>query len=180
MKQQLHCGRYVLNLDKPLIMGIVNLTDDSFSGDGLSSDTAGAIACGLRLVEEGADILDIGGESSRPGAQPVSLQQELDRILPVLAGLRDCGVPISVDTLKPEVMRAALDSGADMINDITALQTEGAMKAVAGAPAAVCLMHMQGMPRTMQKAPHYGDVVAEVAQFLAARVAVAEAAGISR
>ncbi|HQW20442.1 MAG TPA: dihydropteroate synthase [Rhodocyclaceae bacterium] len=180
MKQQLHCGRYVLNLDKPLIMGIVNLTDDSFSGDGLSSDTAGAIACGLRLVEEGADILDIGGESSRPGAQPVSLQQELDRILPVLAGLRDCGVPISVDTLKPEVMRAALDSGADMINDITALQTAGAMEAVAGTPAAVCLMHMQGMPRTMQKAPHYVDVVAEVAQFLAARVAVAEAVGISR
>jgi dihydropteroate synthase len=161
-------------------MGIVNLTDDSFSGDGLSSDTAGAIAHGLRLIGEGADILDIGGESSRPGAQPVSLQQELDRILPVLAGLRDCGVPLSVDTLKSEVMRAALAAGADMINDIAALRTPGALEAVAGTSAAVCLMHMQGVPRTMQSAPDYTDVVAEVGQFLAARVAAAKAAGIAR
>ena len=161
-------------------MGIVNLTDDSFSGDGLSSDTGGAIAHGLRLIEEGAAILDIGGESSRPGAQPVSVQQELDRVLPVIAGLRDCGVPLSVDTLKSEVMRAALAAGADMINDIAALQTPGALEAVAGSSAAVCLMHMQGMPRTMQDAPEYVDVVSEVARFLAVRVAAAEAAGIAR
>jgi len=180
MKQQLHCGRHVLNLDRPLIMGIVNLTDDSFSGDGLANDTAGAIAHGLRLIAEGADILDIGGESSRPGAQPVSVQQELDRVLPVLAGLRDCGVPLSVDTLKSEVMRAALAAGADMINDIAALQMPGALPVVAESSAAVCLMHMQGMPRTMQNAPEYADVVAEVRHFLAARVAAAEAAGIAR
>lgn len=180
MKQQLHCGRHVLSLDRPLIMGVVNLTDDSFSGDGLSSDTAGAIVHGLRLIAEGADILDIGGESSRPGAQPVSVQQELDRVLPVLAGLRDCGVPLSVDTLKSEVMRAALAAGADMINDIAALQAPGALQVVAESRAAVCLMHMQGIPRTMQNAPEYVDVVSEVAQFLAARVAAAEAAGIAR
>lgn len=159
-------------------MGIVNLTDDSFSGDGLCGDTARAIEQGLRLVEEGAHILDIGGESSRPGAEPVSAQQELDRLLPVVEGLLDCGVPLSVDTLKTEVMRAVLVAGADMINDIAALRAVGAMEAVAASKAAVCMMHMQGAPQTMQQAPHYTDVVAEVADFLAGRVAAAVEAGI--
>jgi len=161
-------------------MGIVNLTDDSFSGDGLRGQTAGAIAQGLRMVEEGADLLDLGAESSRPGAEPVSAQQELDRLLPVIDGLRDCGVPLSVDTVKTDVMRAALLAGADMINDINALQGQGALDAVATSSAAVCLMHMQGEPRTMQTDPSYTDVVAEVAEFLSARVAVCEQAGIAR
>jgi len=161
-------------------MGIVNLTDDSFSGDGLRGDAARAIEQGLRLVEEGAHILDIGGESSRPGAQPVSAQQELDRLLPVVAGLLDCGVPLSVDTVKTEVMGAVLAAGVDMINDIAALRAEGALEALAGSKAAVCLMHMQGAPQTMQEAPQYVDVVAEVGDFLAGRVAAAETAGIVR
>lgn len=160
-------------------MGIVNVTDDSFSGDGLGGDTERAIAQGLRLVEEGAHILDIGGESSRPGAPAVSAQQELARLLPVLAGLRDCGVPLSVDTLKPEVMLEVLAAGADMINDIAALQAPGALQAVAASRAGVCLMHMQGEPGSMQQAPHYVDVVGEVAGFLAQRVQVAVDAGIA-
>lgn len=159
-------------------MGIVNVTDDSFSGDGLGDNTERAIAHGLRLVEEGAHILDIGGESSRPGAPAVSARQELERVLPVLAGLRDCGVPLSVDTLKPEVMREVLAAGADMINDIAALQTPGALEAVAASRAGVCLMHMQGQPGTMQEAPHYADVVGEVFGFLARRVRAAVDAGI--
>ncbi|MDD5176725.1 MAG: dihydropteroate synthase [Sterolibacterium sp.] len=180
MEQHLHCGRFVLSLRRPLIMGIVNLTDDSFSGDGLLGDVERAIEHGTRLVEEGAHILDLGAESSRPGAQPIPAEQELARLLPVLAGLRHCGVPLSVDTLKPEVMRAALAAGADMINDIAALRMPGALEAVAQSRAAVCLMHMRGVPQTMQQAPDYADVVAEVAAFLAERVAAAEAAGISR
>ncbi len=159
-------------------MGIVNLTDDSFSGDGLQGQSARAIEQGLRMVGEGADLLDLGAESSRPGAEPVSAQQEIDRLLPVIEGLGDAGVPISVDTVKPEVMRAALAAGADMINDIQALRAPGALEAVSATPAAVCLMHMQGEPRTMQVAPAYDDVVAEVSGFLAARVAACEAAGI--
>lgn len=161
-------------------MGIVNLTDDSISGDGLGGNVEQAIAQGLRLVEEGAELLDIGGESSRPGAEPVSLEQELARVIPVLEGLRDCGVPLSVDTLKPAVMQAALDAGADMINDIAALQNPGALEAVAQSRCALCLMHMQGEPRTMQQAPHYTDVLGEVRDFLAQRVTVARAAGIDK
>jgi len=160
-------------------MGIVNLTDDSFSGDGLHGVSARAIEQGLRMANEGADLLDLGAESSRPGAEPVSVQQELDRLLPVLEGLRGSGVPLSVDTVKPEVMRAALAGGADLINDISALQAPGAVEAVAATKAAVCLMHMQGEPRTMQASPHYDDVVEEVRSFLAARVAVCTAAGIA-
>lgn len=161
-------------------MGIVNLTDDSFSGDGLHGNADAAIAQGLRLVAEGADILDLGAESSRPGALPVALEQELARLLPVVAGLRGCGVPLSVDTMKPEVMAACLDAGADLVNDIAALATPGALAAVANGSAAVCLMHMRGEPRTMQADPQYADVVAEVAGYLAGRVAAAEAAGIAR
>jgi dihydropteroate synthase len=160
-------------------MGIVNLTDDSFSGDGMRGQAANAVAQGLRMVEEGAHILDLGAESSRPGAMPVSVQAELDRLMPVIEGLRDCGVPLSIDTVKPEVMRAAIAASADMINDIAALNAPGALEAVAASQTAVCLMHMQGEPRTMQADPLYDDVVAEVAAFLADRVAACEAAGIA-
>ena len=159
-------------------MGIVNLTDDSFSGDGLMSDISRAIERGMRMVAEGADILDIGAESSRPGASPIDVEHEIERIVPVVAGLRDCGVPLSIDTVKPMVMKQALVHGADMINDINALNEPGAIDVVAASEAAVCLMHMQGKPGTMQHAPLYGDVVQEVAAFLSLRVANAIAAGI--
>jgi dihydropteroate synthase len=176
----LDCGRYQLDLTRPRVMGIVNLTDNSFSGDGLHGLAEQAVAQGLQMIEAGADLLDLGAESSRPGAEPVSLQQELDRLLPVIAGLRDCGVPLSIDTVKPEVMHAAIDAGADLINDIAALQAPGALAAVAAGRSAVCLMHMRGEPRTMQADPHYDDVVGEVLGFLMARVAACEAAGIAR
>ena len=178
MSQNFHCGRFVLNADRPLIMGIVNLSDDSFSGDGLHGDAVAAAEQAGRLIAEGAHILDIGAESSRPGAQPVPATLETARLLPVLEALRACGVPLSVDTVKPEVMRAVLAAGADMINDINALRAPGAIDIVAASKAAVCLMHMQGEPATMQQAPHYDDVVGEVATFLGERVASAEAAGI--
>ena len=175
----LHCGAYRLSLDRPLIMGIVNLTPDSFSGDGLGNDVSAAIAHAERQRADGADILDLGAESTRPGAAPVSAAGELARILPVLRTVRDWGVPVSVDTNKPEVMRAAIGEGASMINDIAALCAPGAMDVVAGSDAAVCLMHMQGEPRTMQANPHYDDVVAEVHDFLAARVAACAQSGIA-
>lgn len=180
MNKPLQCGRFQLALDRPLIMGIVNLTDDSFSGDGLHGRIDNAVTQGLRLVEEGAQLLDLGAESSRPGAVSVPAEQELDRLLPVVDALLDCGVPLSIDTVKPEVMRAALAAGADMINDIAALQAPGALDAVAASPAAVCLMHMQGRPGSMQADPRYGDVVAEVAAFLTERVTACESAGIAR
>lgn len=161
-------------------MGIVNLTPDSFSGDGLAASAAQAIAHARAQIAAGADILDLGAESSRPGAIPTPLDEELNRLLPVLEALADCGVPISVDTYKPEVMRAALAAGAAMINDIYALRMPGAVEAVADADCAICLMHMQGEPLTMQQAPVYGDVVAEVRDFLAGRVAALAAAGIAR
>ena len=161
-------------------MGIVNVTPDSFSDGGAYLDATAAIAHAHRLVEEGADILDIGGESTRPGAASVSAEQELVRVVPVLRGLRNIGVPISVDTLKTEVMRAALDEGATIINDVTALSAPGAMEAVAASDAAVCLMHMQGEPRTMQSEPHYDDVVAEVKAYLADRMGAVLAHGIAR
>ena len=179
MTQNFHCGRFVLNAERPLIMGIVNLSDDSFSGDGLHGDTAAAIAQGRRMIEEGANILDLGAESSRPGAAPVPLQQEIDRLLPVIEALHDCGIPLSIDTVKPEVMRVALNAGADMINDINALRAPDALEIVAASRAGICLMHMQGDPATMQNAPHYDDIVVEVAEFLGERVAAAEVAGIA-
>lgn len=175
----LRCGKFSFSLDRPLIMGIVNLTPDSFSGDGVANDTARAVEHARRQITAGADMLDIGAESSRPGCQPVSLADELARLLPVLDALADCGVPISVDTYKPDVMRAALASGASMINDIYALRMPGALEAVAASDCAVCLMHMQGEPLTMQQAPVYGDVVGEVRAFLEERVIAARAAGIA-
>lgn len=176
---RLHCGRYQLDLHRPLVMGIVNVTPDSFSDGGQHAAPAQAIAHALQLVEQGADILDIGGESTRPGATPVSLEEELARVLPVIQGLAGAGVPLSIDTYKPEVMRAAIAAGADLVNDVRALQEPGALEIVADSDAGVCLMHMQGTPQTMQLDPHYDDVVDEVCAFLAARLAVANAAGIA-
>ena len=176
--QAFHCGRYLLDVRRPLLMGIVNLTDDSFSGDGWRGDAEAAIAHGLQLVEEGAHILDLGAESSRPSAQAIATRQEIDRLLPVLEGLASCGVPLSVDTVKPEVMRAVLAAGADMINDINALRAPDTLDLLASSTASVCLMHMQGSPQTMQQAPQYADVVQEVADFLAARIAAVRQAGI--
>ena len=161
-------------------MGVVNVTPDSFSDGGRFVDPKSAVDHANTLIAEGADILDIGAESSRPGARDVSVEEELSRLMPVLEALSDRAVPISVDTVKPEVMRAAIAAGASMINDITALCSPGALEAVAESDVAVCLMHMQGKPRTMQKDPRYGDVVAEVAAFLEQRVAAALAAGIAR
>lgn len=176
----LRCGKFELTFDRPLLMGIVNLTPDSFSGDGLAADTARAVAHAHAQIEAGADLLDLGAESSRPGAIPTSLDEELERLLPVLEALDGCGVPISVDTYKPEVMRAALAHGAAMINDIYALRMPGALQAVVQSDCALCLMHMQGEPLSMQQHPAYTDVVAEVQGFLAARVAAALAGGITR
>jgi len=161
-------------------MGVVNVTPDSFSDGGRYLDPAAAVAHARALVDEGADIVDVGAESSRPGARGVSADEELSRLVPVLEGLSDLPVPVSVDTTKPEVMHAALRAGASMINDITALTAPGALDAVAPTGAAICLMHMQGEPRTMQKEPSYRDVLAEVAAFLEERVAAAEQAGIAR
>jgi dihydropteroate synthase len=176
----LKLGRFSLPLDRPLIMGIVNITPDSFSDGGKFFDSSRALDHARQLLEDGADILDIGGESSRPGAEPVEVDEELRRVLPVLEKLGELPVPVSVDTCKPEVMRHAIAAGASMINDIFALRGKGALDAVAHSPAAVCLMHMQGEPRTMQRSPHYRDVVGEVETFLIERAAAAVAAGIGR
>jgi dihydropteroate synthase len=176
----LHCGVFRLSLAKPLIMGIVNLTPDSFSGDGMNDDAAAAIAHAASLRDAGADILDLGAESTRPGAAPVPADIELARLLPVLHAVRDWGLPVSVDTHKPEVMRAVIDAGAALINDIEALQAPGALEVIAASDVGVCLMHMQGEPHTMQANPHYADVVGEVKGFLATRIAACENAGIAR
>lgn len=178
--RSLIAGRFKLALDRPLIMGIVNVTPDSFSDGGRYLAADAAIAHARQLAEEGADILDIGGESTRPGARPLPLDEEMQRILPVLDGLRDLDVPLSVDTRKPDVMRTAVAHGAAMINDIQALGSSEALDAVRASDCAVCLMHMQGDPQTMQAAPHYEDVVAQVRDFLAQRVQACEAAGIAR
>ena len=176
----LHCGSYRLDLSRPLVMGIVNVTPDSFSDGGRHLLRDAAVAHARQLIAEGADILDIGGESTRPGAKIVEVQEELDRVMPVIEGLRDAGVPLSIDTCKAAVMRAALAAGVHMVNDINALQQPEALAAVAANNAAVCLMHKQGQPGTMQAQPYYENVVLEVLEFLRSRVAVVEAAGIAR
>ncbi len=176
----LRAGRFSLPLERPLIMGVVNVTPDSFSDGGRFLGARQAVDHARILIEEGADILDIGGESSRPGAQPVSLDEELRRVMPVLEELGGLPVPVSVDTCKPEVMRRAIAAGAAMVNDINALRAPGALEAVAQTQAAVCLMHMQDEPLTMQRDPHYEDVVSEVMAFLARRVEAALRAGIAR
>ncbi len=173
------CGRFELTLKRPLVMGIVNVTPDSFSDGSAHFSTDAATDHALKLIEEGADILDIGGESTRPGADPVSEEEELARIVPVLERLRDCGKPLSVDTFKPAVMRAALDAGADLINDIYALRMPGALEVVAAHPnCGICLMHMQGEPKTMQQAPDYNDVTEDVYHFLAERKSAVVNAGV--
>ncbi|MFN4340411.1 MAG: dihydropteroate synthase [Azonexus sp.] len=174
----LQCGSYSLSLDRPLIMGIVNLTPDSFSGDGLVGDVDRAIRHARAQFEAGSDILDIGAESSRPGAIPTPEDEELRRLIPVLREITPWGIPVSVDTYKPVVMRAALEAGASMINDIAGLSRPGALEVVAGSGCGICLMHMQGEPGTMQQAPSYADVVSEVRRFLADAVARCQAAGI--
>jgi dihydropteroate synthase len=175
----LRCGQYLLTLERPLVMGIVNLTPDSFSGDGLVGDIDRAIQHASAQFEAGSDILDIGAESSRPGAIATSEDEELRRLLPVLREITRWGIPVSVDTYKPGVMRAALEAGASMINDITGMTRPGAIEAVADSDCAVCIMHMQGEPGTMQQAPVYGDVVAEVRDFFVEQVANCRSAGIA-
>ena len=172
--------RYRIDLCQPRVMGIVNVTPDSFADGGAHADTAAALAHCERLVKEGADMLDIGGESSRPGALGLSATDELARVLPVLRGAMTLGVAISIDTCKAEVMRAALDLGVDIVNDILALRAAGATLSIAAHPSCgVCLMHMRGDPRTMQDAPDYDDAVAEVGAFLAARAGAVVAAGVA-
>jgi dihydropteroate synthase len=161
-------------------MGVVNVTPDSFSDGGRLHDARAAIDHALKLQEEGADILDVGGESTRPGAEPVPVEEEIRRVLPVIEALAGRGCVVSVDTKKPGVMRAALGAGAVMVNDVAALLAAGALEIVAASNAAVCLMHMQGEPQSMQQAPRYADVVDEVKQFLRSRMAACEAAGIDR
>lgn len=177
---ELHCGAYRLSLDRPLVMGIVNLTQDSFSLDGVGFDVDRGVAHARAQWEAGADILDLGAESTRPGAAPVSEAEELACLLPVLEEVCTWGVPVSVDTYKPAVMRAALAVGASFINDISGLRHPGVLEILRDSDCAVCIMHMQGEPRSMQHSPAYADVVAEVAAYLRGRVATCEAAGIAR
>ena len=176
----LHAGGFRLSLDHPRIMGIVNVTPDSFSDGGSLDSATAAVDHALKLADQGADILDVGGESTRPGAAFVPPDEEMRRVLPVIEALVARGLVVSVDTRKPEVMGAALAAGAAMVNDVLALREPGALETLAGSQAAVCLMHMQGEPQTMQQAPHYADVVAEVGRFLQDRIAGCEAAGIAR
>jgi dihydropteroate synthase len=177
----LNCAGKPLDLSRPVVMGVLNLTPDSFSGDGLAGSVDAACARALALQAAGAAVIDIGGESTRPGAARVSVPEELGRVLPVIERLAgQLTVPISIDTRHAEVMRAAVGAGAGLINDVAALREPGALAAAATLGVPVILMHMQGEPGSMQQAPHYGDVVADVAAFLAERVAACERAGIAR
>ena len=178
---QLDCAGRLLKLDRARVVGIVNVTPDSFSDGGEHASLEDAVAHGLTLAEEGADVLYVGGETTRPGAPEVPIDEELRRVVPVVTQLaRETGLPISVDTSKPEVMRAAVDAGAGMINDVHALRRDGALEAAAGLGVPVVLMHMLGEPRSMQDDPRYDDVVAEVHRFLAERIFAAEMAGIDK
>jgi dihydropteroate synthase len=178
---QIDCAGRRLSLDVPRVMGIVNVTPDSFSDGGAHFDVEAAVAHGLRLAEEGADLLDVGGESTRPGAEAVSLDEELRRVIPVIERLaKETALPVSIDTSKPEVMRAAVAAGAGMVNDVHALRREGALDAVAELGVPVVLMHMRGEPGSMQDAPDYDDVVGEVHRFLAERIFAAEMSGIPK
>ena len=175
------CGRFEFNLERPILMGIVNVTPDSFSDGGQHDQTETAIAYARQLIAQGAHILDIGGESTRPGADPVTLEMELARIMPVLDAVKDSGAAISIDTCKAEVMRAALAEGADMINDVTGMRAAQARAVVAQHPTCgVCVMHMQGEPRTMQHDPHYQDVVREVHQALLHQARTLQELGVDR
>jgi dihydropteroate synthase len=181
LSPSLDCNGRTLVLDRVRVMGIVNVTPDSFSDGGEHASLEAAVAHGLKLAGEGADILDVGGESTRPGAAEISVEEELRRVLPVIERLvRETTLPISIDTSKPEVMRAAVEAGAGMVNDVYALRREGALDAAAALGVPVVLMHMQGEPRSMQAAPQYDDVVADVHRFLAERIFAAEMAGIAK
>jgi dihydropteroate synthase len=174
----LRAGRFALSLDRPLVMGVINATPDSFSDGGQLADARAAIDRAHQLVAEGADIIDVGGESTRPGAAPAPADEELRRVMPIVEALAGGGVPVSVDTSKASVMAAVIGAGASIVNDVYALRAPGALEAVAATDAGICLMHMLGEPRTMQDAPVYADVVGEVRSFLEERVAACEAAGI--
>jgi dihydropteroate synthase len=176
-------GRYQFRFDRssrPLVMGILNITPDSFSDGGHFFSLDHALTHAEQMIADGVDIIDIGGESSRPGAERLSIEEELRRVMPVIYALRDCGKPISVDTCKPEVMREAIAAGADMINDINGFRAPGALSAVKDGDCALCIMHMLNDPQTMQLQPAYDDVVGEIAAFLRKRAAAMEEAGIER
>jgi dihydropteroate synthase len=183
-KKFLECGRYRLPLpalgERPLVMGILNVTPDSFSDGGHFYHLEAALSHAEQMIVDGVDMIDIGAESTRPGVAAISAQEELRRLMPVVYALRDCGKPISVDTNKPEVMREVIAAGADMINDVNGFQAPGALALLAEGDSALCIMHMQGNPQTMQQAPEYDDVTLEVTQFLQQRVDAAVAAGIAR
>ena len=179
----LQCGRYRLAVgqdDRPLVMGVLNVTPDSFSDGGKFRHLDLALTHAEQMLADGVDIIDSGGESSRPGAEPLPLEEELRRVMPLVFALRDCGKPISVDTYKPEVMREALAAGADMINDINAFRSPGALSAVNESDCGLCIMHMQRDPATMQIEPHYEDVTNEVGTFLMERAFALEAVGVER
>ena len=182
MRHYLQFGRFGFNLSgtQALVLGILNITPDSFSDAGQYQHLEFALSRAEQMMQDGADIIDIGGESSRPGAPPLPLQDELQRVMPVLYALRDCGKPLSVDTYKPQVMREAILAGADMINDINGFRAPGAIEAVRDSDCALCIMHMQSVPQTMQDQPQYADVVGEVIAFLRERIATMTAAGIDR
>lgn len=183
MHQFLQCGRYRLPLigegAKPLVMGVLNVTPDSFSDGGQFHSLDLALSHAEQMIAEGVDIIDVGGESSRPGAPPLPLEEELRRVMPILYALRDCGKPLSIDTYKPEVMREAIMAGVDMINDISGFRSDRALTAVKESDCALCIMHMQRDPQTMQVNPHYKDIVGEVISFLRERVAALGSAGVA-
>lgn len=181
MRQYLQCGRYGYSLDlKPLVMGVLNVTPDSFSDGGRFHSLEFAVARAEQMIAEGVDLIDIGGETTRPGAPSLALDEELRRVMPVIYALRDLGRPLSVDTYKPEVMREAILAGADMINDVNGFRAPGALEAVADSDCGLCVMHMQSTPETMQHNPAYDDVVREVSDFLRERVQAMLAVGIER
>ena len=180
----LQCGRYRLKISgpsfRPLVMGVLNVTPDSFSDGARFSSLDAAITQAELMIESGVDIIDIGGESTRPGSPPLSIEEELRRVMPVLYALRDCGKPISVDTRRPEVMHEAMIAGVDMINDITGFRDEDSLSLLRDSDCALCIMHMQGTPQTMQHDPNYDDVVREVSEFLLQRADAAASEGIDR
>ncbi len=183
LHDKLHCGRYLLPMQgdafRPLVMGVLNVTPDSFADGGAYATLELALSHAEQMIADGVDIIDIGGESTRPGSAPVSASQELDRVMPVLYALRDCGKPLSIDTRRPDVMREAVLAGADMINDIEGFRDPASLAAVSDAECALCIMHMQGEPGTMQADPRYGDVVSEVGDFLLQRADAARESGIA-
>lgn len=180
VQESLHCGRYRLRLARPLVMGILNITPDSFSDGGQHTHISHALFAAEAMLKAGVDIIDIGGESTRPGAIATPLNQELERVLPIIERLRDCGKPLSIDTYKPEVMRAALDNGADIINDVHALSIPGALEIAASSTCGLILMHMLRTPATMQSLPQYQNVIQELDAFFNERLNTLMHAGIQR